>query len=272
MELQVLNLREEPVNGFMPTMTAYLIEDNSTCSETRKLPAMIICPGGAYLECSNREAEPIALQYVAAGYCAFVLDYTVAPIARYPEPQKDAFAAIKLVREHADEWGIDEDKIAIIGFSAGGHLAASTGILWNEEPFCDYNGINKPNAVVLGYPVISSDSAIGHSGSFYSLCKDDEELKRRLSLETRVTSNMPPCFIWHTFEDELVPVQNSLRFAEALKNAGVSCELHVYPHGPHGLSLANSVTAPDERYCVKCAQEWVSLSVEWLNHLFEENA
>ena len=270
MKYQVFNLREEPINGFMPTLTAYIIDDNSTFEGGRKLPAIVVCPGGGYAFCSVREAEPIALQYMAAGYCAFVLDYTVAPTAGYPEPQKNAFDAIKLIREHADEWGIDKDKIAVIGFSAGGHLAASVATLWDEEPFNAYNGTNKPNAAILSYPVISSDPAIGHMGSFDNLCGDDADLRKKMSLETRVTDKTPPCFLWHTFEDGAVPVQNSLRFAEALKNAGGSCELHIYPHGPHGLSLANSDTAAAQEHIVERVQDWVRLSVEWMNDIFEK--
>ncbi|MBS7298003.1 MAG: alpha/beta hydrolase [Eubacteriales bacterium] len=271
MKYQVFNLREEPINGFMPTLTAYIIDDNSCFEGGRKRPAIVVCPGGGYAFCSNREAEPIALQYMAAGYSAFVLDYTVAPTAGYPEPQKDAFNAIKLIREHADEWGIYKEKIAVIGFSAGGHVAASVATLWDEEPFKCYNGINKPNAAILSYPVISSDPAIAHMGSFDNLCGDDAELKKKLSLETRVTDKTPPCFIWHTFEDTCVPVENSLRFAEALKKAGGSCEMHIYPHGPHGLSLANSDTAMAEEHIYEDVQEWVRLSVRWLNELFDKN-
>lgn len=271
MKYQVFNLRKEPINGFMPTLKAYIIDDNSNCEGGRKLPAILVCPGGGYGHCSNREGEPIALQYMAAGYCAFVLDYTVATAGRYPEPHYDAFNAIALIREHADEWGIDKDKIAVIGFSAGGHLAASTATLWDEEPFKSYNGMNKPNAAILCYPVISSDPKLGHMRSFDALCGDNEQLKKELSLETRVTYKTPPCFIWHTFEDGVVPVQNSLRFAEALKNADVSCELHIFPHGGHGLSLANRNTAAYDALIVERAQEWVGLSLKWLDDLFYNN-
>ncbi len=270
MKYEVFNLREEPINGFMPTLTAYIINDDSTYPEKRYRPAVLVCPGGGYGFCSEREAEPIALQYMAAGYCAFVLDYAIAPANCYPEPQKNASDAIQLIRKNAEEWGIDKDKIAIAGFSAGGHLAASLATMWDEEPIKTADGSNKPNAAILCYPVISSDPEITHQGSFDNLCRDDRELMKKLSLENQVSDKTCPCFLWHTFEDDLVPVENSLRFAEALKKAGGSCELHIFPHGWHGLALANSDTANSDGGIVERVQEWVPLSIKWLNDLFEK--
>lgn len=269
---KVFNLWEEEREGFMPTLTAYVINDDSTYEAKRKRPAIIVCPGGGYEFCSEREAEPIALQYMAAGMCAFVLDYAVAPRFHYPEALKNVSDSIRLVREHADEWGIDKDKIAVIGFSAGGHLAASIATLWDDDPSIKTtDGSNRPNAAVLCYPVISSDTKVSHIGSFRNLCGEDEELIKAMSLENRVSKKTPPCFLWHTFTDQCVPVENSLAFASALKKAGVSCELHIYPGGQHGLSLANSDTAPGEDWIVPRVQEWVGLSVKWLRDLFEKD-
>ena len=264
------NLRKDVVNGFMPTLKAYIIDDASKYPERRKIPAVLVCPGGGYALCSIREGEPIALQYMAAGYCAFVLDYCVAPANCYPESLKDISAAMQLIREHADEWGIDKDKIAVIGFSAGGHLAASLATMWDEEPIKTKDGSNRPNAVILSYPVISSKKGVAHEASFDNLCRDDAKLREYVSLENRVNDKTPPCFLWHTFTDASVPVENSLLFAMALKKAGVSCEMHIFPEGRHGLSLANSTTAAVEEQIVKRAQDWVPLSVNWLNDLFDK--
>lgn len=272
MRYEVFQLRKEPINGFMPTLTAYVTNDDSNQPQKRLRPAVLICPGGGYTFCSNREAEPVALQYMAAGYHAFVLDYAVAPANHYPEAQKNASDAIRFIREHAEEWGIDKDKIAILGFSAGGHLAASVATMWDEEPLKTPDQSNRPNAAILCYPVISSKDDVTHKGSFDSLCGDDKELRERMSLENRVSEKTPPCFLWHTFEDAGVPVENSLLFALALKKAGVSCELHIFPHGPHGLSLANIETVPNkEMLSFPRVQQWVTLSVAWLNDLFEKN-
>lgn len=270
MKLEKYNLRKEPRNGFMPTLTAYIIDDASTMPAQRKRPMLVIFPGGGYGFCSEREAEPIALQFMAAGFPCAIVDYCVAPANHYPAPLEDASEAIKLVRAHADEWGVDKDKIAVIGFSAGGHLAASISTLWDEEPIKTADGSNRPNATILSYPVISSDSNIWHKGSFDYLCDGDEELVKAMSLETRVSDKNPPCFIWHTFTDEAVPVENSLVFANALRKAGVSCEMHIFPEGPHGLSVANSDTAASEAYINTRVAKWVGLAVSWLEELFDK--
>lgn len=270
MKYEVFNLREEPVNDFMPKLIAYLLDDCRCSSVPYKRPAVVICPGGAYAGCSPREGEPIALQYMAAGYHAFVLDYAVAP-NRHPEALKNASDAICFIRKHADKWGIETDKIVIMGFSAGGHLAASLATMWDEEPVCTPDKSNRPNAAVLGYPVISAEAEITHKESFINLCGEDPVLQERLSLENRVTSKTPPCFIWHTFEDQAVPVDNSICFAKALVAAGVNCELHIFPHGVHGLALANDDTAMSQRYIDKRVQAWVHLSVQWLDGLFGRN-
>lgn len=270
MKLEKFNLRKEPINGFMPTLTAYIIDDASTSEKARKRPCVVVFPGGGYWFCSEREAEPIALQFLAAGIPSVVVDYCVAPANHYPSALEDASEAIKLVRKHADEWGIDRDKIAVIGFSAGGHLAASISTLWDEEPIKTPDGANKPNAAILCYPVISSDDTIWHKGSFDNLCNGDEALVKAMSLENRVSEKTPPCFIWHTFTDGAVPVENSLVFANALRKAGVSCEMHIFPEGPHGLSLANSDTASREVEVNPHVAKWVELALDWLEDLFEK--
>ena len=268
MKYEVLNLREEPINNFMPTLTTYIIDEIMDSDSNRKLPAMIVCPGGGYGMCSKREAEIIALQFTAAGYHAFVLDYAVAPDNQYPEPQKNLSDAISLVRKNAKEWRIDEDKIAVIGFSAGGHLAASLATMWNKEPLKSYKGKNKPNAAILSYPVISSVEGITHEGTMINLCREDSELREKMSLENQVDSDTPPCFIWHTFSDEVVPVENSLRFATALNNAKIPFEMHIFPNGPHGLSISNNITAMDDNYDIPEVRSWVKLAVDWLNRTF----
>lgn len=268
MKYKVINLREEPINGFMPTLTTYLIDDCLGAGAKRKFPGIIVCPGGGYSFCSKREAEVIALQFSAAGYHAFVLDYAVAPANSYPEPQKNLSDAINLVRKNAEEWGVEADKIAVIGFSAGGHLAASLATMWNKEPLKREDGLNKPNAAILSYPVISSVEGVGHMGSFDSLCGDDKELRARLSLETQVDSDTPPCFIWHTFQDAGVPVENSLRFANSLNKAKIPFEMHIFPNGPHGLSLANHQTAVIPEVNVPEVRIWIELAVKWLNRTF----
>lgn len=264
-----LDLRKEAINGFMPTLTAYILNDDSGNEQRGPRPAVVIAPGGGYGHCSKREAEPVALRYMAAGYHAFVLDYAVKP-NRYPEALTNISDAVSLVRENADEWGVDKNAVAVMGFSAGGHLAGSLATMWDEEPVKRADGKNRPDAAILCYPVISSEEGVAHQGSFDALCGDDTDLREKMSLEKRVTEKTPPCFIWHTFEDPVVPVMNSLVFATALKKANVSCEMHIFPHGGHGLSVADEESATFPEQVVERVQDWVDLSVKWLDDLFKK--
>ena len=260
-------LEKETEFGFMPKLVTYILED------TEKRPAVLVCPGGGYAMTSYREAERIAVSYNAAGYHAFVLYYAVSP-HKHPLPVLNAAKAIKIIRENAEEWGIEEDKIAVCGFSAGGHLAASISTLWNDSEIFTSdeatNRIHAPNASILAYPVITSGEK-AHKGSFVNLIGEssdaNEALYNKLSLEKSVTSNNPPTFIWHTYEDQAVPVENSLLLATALRKHDVSMELHIYQKGAHGLSLVS-----DERIwsvpMFKREYPWLKQSVDWMNSLF----
>ena len=271
MKYEIINLLDKPTeHGFMPTLKTYLLDmiENKDCPR----PAVVVFPGGGYGHCSYREGERIALSYNAAGFHSFVLDYRVSP-HRHPSPITDAANAIKYVRAHAEEWGVDSDKIAIVGFSAGGHLAASISTLWNNEKVFSADEIkselHKPNACILSYPVITSgDNA--HKGSFRNLLGEDatDEMLTFMSLENRVSIATPPTFIWHTYEDPVVPVQNSLLYASALAKYKIPCEMHIYPKGPHGLSRVTDETL----WCVprfRRKYDWLEQSVEWMIDLFE---
>lgn len=234
-----------------------------------RFPAVLICPGGAYYFTSDREAEPVALSFLALGFNAYVLRYHTSPAARYPVPQLEAAAALKWIRENADAHQTDPDRLFIAGFSAGGHLAASLGILWKEKAFSDALGCRpeafRPTGMILGYPVITSGPK-AHRGSFENLTGGDEALKESLSLEKRVTPDTVPAFVWHTRTDESVPVENSLYLLCALAENGVPFEAHIYPKGVHGLSLANALTASPntpQQIQEECA-EWVRKAADWV--------
>ena len=251
--------------GFMPTLTAYLLEGNHNKEEIR--PAILVIPGGGYGCVSSREGERVALFYNAAGFHAFVLDYCVAP-HRHPQPIMNVAKSIELMRENAGEWSIDCGKIAVCGFSAGGHLAASISTMWNDEEIFgsdkEKNLLHKPNATILAYPVITCGE-FAHKGSFKNLTGSEEEneLWKRLSLEYRVDKNTPPAFLWHTYGDTCVPMENSMLYASALRRHAIPFELHVYPYGPHGMSRVS-----DETYWMlpKFTRKypWMEFSVEWL--------
>ena len=254
-----------------PTLDCYILGSNPETDPKRYHPSILVLPGGGYCFTSEREADPIALNYLSMGFNAFVLKYSVSPEI-YPEALIEASASIALMRRHSDEWFVDVDKIAVIGFSAGGHLAASLATIGNEEKIYKRLNIeknfNKPNAVILSYPVITSDERYSHAGSFRALTGDkrSEELYKKLSLENRVTEETPPTFIWHTANDTCVPVMNSLLFAQALSEKKVPFELHIFPDGPHGLSNCNITTASasNKRQINPYCERWIELSKKWL--------
>ena len=250
-------------------LETYILGDVMDGARNRKTPVVLICPGGGYAMTSNREAEPIALQFNSLGYQAAVLRYSCAP-AVYPTALCEVAQSVKLIREHAEDWNVDAEKIIVMGFSAGGHLAASYGVFWNESWLtekmqCDKQ-LLKPNGLVLCYPVISSKEEIAHQDSIKNLLGESyPEMKEQVSLEDKVGKHTPKTFLWHTFTDPVVPFWNSFRFAEALGKAGVPMEYHLYPQGGHGLSLANEQTANEEGKGVeKVCQSWVPLLRSWM--------
>lgn len=251
---------------FRPTLVTYIL------SGDKKRPAVLICPGGGYGYTSPREAEPIAMQFNAAGFHAFVLYYSVAP-NRHPQPLMDLSRAMCIIREGAEEWNINSEKIVVCGFSAGGHLAASLGVHWDKSylqiPGIEI-GMNYPNALILGYPVITSGD-FAHRGSFNNLLGADASSHElyEMSLEYHVSSKTPTTFIWHTFEDKSVPLENTLLFAQSLRKCQIPFEMHVFPEGPHGLSLATEETSTETMGAYPHVSIWMKLCIEWLNKLFK---
>jgi acetyl esterase/lipase len=259
------------------TLTAYVAGTSKEMPFNEKRKAILVVPGGGYSFCSDREGEPIALTYVTAGFNAFVLTYSVSSKGdvRWPIPLIDASSAMKFIRDHAEEFHIDPDYVFVVGFSAGGHLAASLGTLWDNdeiEAFLNMEkGYNKPTGMILSYPVISG-LEYAHRGSFDNILgerKDDEEARRELSLELRVDEKTVPAFIWTTATDTVVPPQNSIMFAQSLAEKGIPFEMHVYPKGGHGSSLANPIVGWGAPTPITA---WVNDSIRWMKSIkIEEN-
>ncbi|NLA85122.1 MAG: alpha/beta hydrolase, partial [Clostridiales bacterium] len=254
-------------------LATYILEGTSELYADKKKAPVLICPAGGYAYTSERESEPVGMRFLAAGFNAFILRYRTAP-SRHPKPLLDLSRAMWIIRENADKWNLDPEKIAVCGFSAGGHLAASLGVFWNElyisEAIGMPEGINKPNGLILGYPVITSGK-YAHRGSFSNLLGRDAtaEQKEGMSLELHVKNQVPPTFLWHTFHDLAVPVENSLLFAQALRQSGIPFELHIFPDGPHGLSLCDEETAVNNPDLINPhAANWMPLCIEWLKELF----
>ena len=263
------------VEGSAPEthLTTYILGDYLDEAPNDIRPLVLICPGGAYAMPSNREAEPVALQFNAMGYHAAILRYSCAP-AVFPTSLLEVAASVKYIREHAKAWRVSPDKILIMGFSAGGHLAASYGVFWDEkfvrEAFSCTRELLQPNGLILCYPVISADESIAHVPSLQNLLGEQYEAKKEeMSLEKQVGEQVPETFLWHTFEDKTVPFWNSFRFAEALGRAGIPLEYHLYPTGEHGLSLAvDSIRRKDGSGSEKGCESWFPLLKSWLLRKF----
>lgn len=250
----------------------YILENSQELNPDLKRPLVVICPGGGYGMTSDREAEGIALKFASIGCHAAVLRYSVEPV-RYPVALLELATSIKTIREHAKEWYVDPDKILVQGSSAGGHLAASLGVLWNTDVIRNYfkvdSSVFRPNGMILSYPVITSGE-YAHEGSFRNLLGDKyEELKDQLSIEKRVSEDTPITFVWHTFEDDCVPIENTLLLIASLRKHNIATEVHIYPKGGHGLGLADRLTASADGSGIQkeCAT-WFPLLQGWVESYF----
>lgn len=255
------------------SLTVYAPENYAAIDPERRRPAVVLCPGGGYAHLSDREAEPVALQLLAADLCVFVLRYSLAPEV-YPAALTQLAAAVAHVRANAEEYHVDPEKISVMGFSAGGHLAASLGVRWHCPWLSESLGLQpediRPNGMVLCYPVISAGE-FAHKGSIKNLTgSEDPAAWQEQSLEQLVSDATPPAFLWHTALDSVVPVENSVLFFSALHRQGVSAELHIFPKGDHGLALCNAMTACKEiaeKQIIPDLEIWLPLAVRWLKAL-----
>jgi acetyl esterase/lipase len=273
-----INLREDDPDIYM---TTYLSELGGAPRD-----AMLILPGGGYeVMCAEHEGEPVALAYMNEGCNAFVLRYSIKEKATFPRPLCDVSLAVSYIRAHAKEFNINPNRIFVVGFSAGGHLAATLGVMWDLPEVRELTGIaygeNKPAGVILGYPLISGkQSALQIKGEFerhgiYSAIyrlhgRSDvtEEEIEKFSLENYVKPETAvPMFAFHTATDVL-PVVHPLLLGIAYANAGLPFELHIFPNGPHGLSLGNRVTSlGNPMFEFKAYSTWLKHSIEWMKNL-----
>jgi acetyl esterase/lipase len=223
------------------TLTAYIQQTGGEFSNIEKRPAIIILPGGGYEFCSDREADPVALVYLQAGYQAFILRYSVAGHKAWRNPLDDYEQAYRLICEKSGEWAVDTDRIAVIGFSAGGHLAGCAATISE----C------KPKAAILGYPVLNRATTDRYSTTAADAVKS-------------VDADTCPCFIFASRNDNTVPIENTVEFLTALNKYGVDYECHIYSDAPHGFSVADeTVNALAKDMCGR-TPHWTADSVEWL--------
>lgn len=267
------------------TLTTYIPEATSEYQKEKKIPAVIICPGGAYQFLSDREGEPIALRYNSRGYAAFVLRYRVGMEGQaiQPEPILDLGRAMVYVKKHAEEWRIDKNCISICGFSAGGHLCASYATMWHNVWITEKLKVSKemlkPCAAVLGYPVTDmvlmenirrknpTELMNGVNIAMFGKIAPEQDELYKYSPVYHVDGLTIPCFIWHTFEDELVDVRNSLHFAEELYIHNIPYQLHIYPWGKHGLALSDVTTDCGEGSIEADVEAWYEAMITFMEKL-----
>lgn len=282
-------------------LTSYVLNDSTELLNGQKRAGILICPGGGYLGCSDREAEPVALRFAAMGYHAFVLrystyygkftgfkgdrDFAPKPETSHPAPVRDIGKAFLTLHEHADEWLLDMDKIILCGFSAGGHNCAMYSVYWDKPLITEHFNVDasrlKPAAAIICYALtdyfltlevptnpfakrIRRAAAIALLGT----AEADEKLLTEVSPARLVSASTPPTFLWATGTDDVVPVEHATRMANALAQAGVAFETHIFEEGRHGLSLANQATAGSQLELEPDAAIWIDLAEAWLQKRF----
>ncbi len=282
-------------------LTTYVIDPSLEMIGGIVRPAVLILGGGAYFSVSDAEGEPVAMAFNAMGYHAFVLKYSTygadafikgfdnmerRRMTEHPEPVRDVARAVSLIKEHASEWGVDPDKVIIGGFSAGAHNAAMYLTNWNKPLIKGYlnksEDLLRPAAGILGYPVTDyifmkkaikegmADEVfhIASNMAFVGAKEPSEQLLDEISPARNIDKDTPPCFIWTTAADNMVPAQNSLLMALALANAKIPYELHVFERGDHGLSVANQLSAAGQNQMNADVHKWVGLAEDWLKKRF----
>lgn len=283
MNIEVIHMQEGVSNA---TLTAYIQDSTVDYKFLGERPAIIICPGGAYIGITEKETEPVALRFLVAGYQAFVLKYSIgANIARFPAPFIDAAKAIMYVRENSRRWCVNPDKISLCGFSTGGQVAATLAATWQEDYLSKAlnadNQLFKPNALILGYPLLDLHQFKIKKqeknpemqpllemifSSAYGTLNPSKLQMDEWNCKNRITSHMPPTFLWMTSEDALVDVEEGLDFIKVIAANNIPFEYHIFEKGAHGLSLGDQTVGYSEADIRKNgnAHKWVDLALNWL--------
>ena len=286
MIIEVIQMIEGVSNA---TLTAYIQDEFIEYHILGNRPAVIICPGGAYIGITEKEAEPVALRFLSKGYQAFVLRYSIGSgLARFPAPFIDAAKAVMLVRKNAKRWCINPDKIYLCGFSTGGHVVATLAATWQEEYLAKAinadNQLFKPNALLLGYPLLDlyqfKMKNLEKSSQMQSLLEmmfcatygtvnPSEVLFDEWNCINRITSHMPPTFLWTTSEDAIVGVEESMNFIKILAANHISFEFHIFENGAHGLSLGDQTVGYSEVEIRSNgnSHKWIGLALDWIDSL-----
>jgi acetyl esterase/lipase len=239
-----------------------LQDDYETLKAHKVRPALIICAGGAYRWRSPREKDPVAFEFLSMGFQVFILEYSCGEKAAGMRPLKELAEAVRTVRKNSTEWHINPQQIAVLGFSAGGHLAASLGVYWNDAEIGGGEEV-RPDALILCYPVISTKE-YAHEESAMWVSGNDPLMREKMHLPDHITEDFPPVFMWHGGEDTSVPPEHSLMLAVQLRKHHVPFEYHLFETGVHGISMCTQeVETPDD-----VCRQWVPLCKTWISRQF----
>ncbi len=284
------------------TLTTYVLDDSHEMLGGKTRPAILVCPGGAYAFCSDREAEPIALKYASMGYHAFVLRYSVYNKGKFINPMEenlpldedslfpnamcDIGAAMLYIKDHAEEWLVDKDKIILTGFSAGAHNSAMFCTHWDGEILAKRFGRDKedlrPAGAILGYGyydwVVFRDMEVPDlmarkmneaiDFSYFGTRHPSKEQLAEASPAFHVTENCPPMFLWNTIDDNTLPAEQTVIMALALAKAKIPYEVHTFGIGDHGLSTCDEASASNMEQVNANVGQWLPLANDWLRRNF----
>ncbi|MGX7713300.1 alpha/beta hydrolase [Enterococcus faecalis] len=287
-------INTEPLwdNDTNTNYVAYMMDNSDDIEKSRKHPAMIVCGGGGFMKITDKEKEPVALFFLNQGFQSFVLNYTTSSSEKgvYPNPLFDLAKMVLTIREHADEWNVDPDKICIIGFSAGGAVCASLATQWNEAFLSEKLSTNpealKPNVAILGYPLLDfkyqkqeiendKDEFLKLVGmkkkDFLNVAMEaaagknpSEEYLMDISPVNHISSATPPIFLWGTADDKMIYVGQLIKFVDRLNDYKVPYEFHMFENGFHGSSLVNYNTKGSEEQLNTDIKIWTDLAVTFL--------
>lgn len=242
----------------------------------QKRPALLIAPGGGYAYCSEREADPVAVTFSQAGYQTFVLRYHCGEASAYPAPLLDIARALAYIRLYCEAYGVDEHQIAVIGFSAGGHLGALLGACWRHKALQDLAGLTaeemRPDALLLGYPLVDLKSFVARlvtqgkdAPPRGAMIRQYQPLADPLAL---VSEDNPPTYLFHTLHDQTILPADTLAYLNALIQHNVPCEYHLFSVGGHGLSTCDDLSCFGWDYPAR-VHAWAPLAIAWLSELFQ---
>ena len=253
------------------SLTAYCISNHSEYPFSVRRKTLLVLPGGGYEFVSFREAEPIAIKFLSENFNVFVLDYSVREF-EFPYPLIEAYAALAYIRINNEKYNVDLNYVGVLGFSAGGHLAASISCYYQDDYYANLLGVSKEsliiNFTILGYPVTTTDVTLSHSSTRSLISQNRDDLLDYFDIVKHIHHDYPPTFIWTTIEDKTVPYQNSTLFKEALDNCNVKNELCLYQTGNHGGSTCDELTVDEnEAKLLKDASEWIKKASAFVKSL-----